>query len=232
MEFIQVTSSGNGNSLQLILFVVVLATAIGFARQIFGKNHRALKRRKITATPIKREDSNSPNNWSLADPRNQLEAIAKADFERQRLLNSSEFRVFRSLEEIVSEIGEGHRVMAQTSVGELLRPKSNSGDWKTRKDAHASINSKRFDFAVVDKNGMLSLAVEYHGEGHHQSKAFMRDAVKREVCRRAGVPFLEVEKGTKPSDLRHSVLSAIRRIPKPAAEPYRSIIPGHTVPTA
>ncbi|MEM9740851.1 MAG: DUF2726 domain-containing protein, partial [Pseudomonadota bacterium] len=135
-----------------------------------------------------------------------MEAISKVNFERQKLLNSSEARVFAALEGIVAEVGGGCRVMAQTSVGELLKPQSNSGDWKMRKDAYASINSKRFDFAIVDRSGLLALAVEYQGKGHHREKSFMRDAVKREVCRRADVPFLEVEPGMKPSELRGHVM--------------------------
>ena len=39
---------------------------------------------------------------------------------------------------------------------------------------------------------MPALAVEYQGHGHYQNRAFMRDAVKREAVRKAGVPFLEI----------------------------------------
>jgi hypothetical protein len=42
----------------------------------------------------------------------------------------------------------------------------------------------------------------------------MRDAVKREVCRRAGVPFLEVETGMKPAELRERVMVML----KPSAQ--------------
>ena len=39
---------------------------------------------------------------------------------------------------------------------------------------------------------MPALAVEYQGHGHYQNKAFMRDAVKREAVRKAGIEFLEI----------------------------------------
>jgi hypothetical protein len=203
MEFIQVAQSPDNNSLPLVLVVAVALVLLAIAPRLRRRKGRRYRRRYVLMPRA------SDDNGGLADPKNQLEAIAKVDFERQRLLNASEKRVFLALEAMVAELGAGHRVMAQTSVGELLRPKAASGDWKLRKDAYASINSKRFDFAVVDADGMLALAVEYQGGGHHQEKAFMRDAVKREACRRAGVPFLEVEKGMKPAELRQRVMGIL-----------------------
>ena len=71
------------------------------------------------------------NNWGLTDPEKQMSAIAKVAFEKRKLLNTSEFRVFRELEEIASSVEGGYRVMAQTSLGEVIAPKDNSGDWKS-----------------------------------------------------------------------------------------------------
>jgi hypothetical protein len=119
------------------------------------------------------------------------------------------------LENTVDEIGKGHRVMAQTSMGEIIRPKPRSGTWRNRDDAFASINSKRLDFAIVDSRGYLVRAVEYQGGGHHQGKAFMRDAVKREVVRKAGVAWIEVKPGDKPSQLRDDVRRALGEPPLP-----------------
>jgi hypothetical protein len=212
MEFIQVTALPDNPDLSLIGLVVAVLVALGLSLRLYGRLGKRSRRRYPPRYWSKRERRSgwsTPRDGGIADPKNQLEAIAKVDFERQRLLNASERRVFIALEAMVAELGAGHRVMAQTSVGELLRPKAASGDWKLRKDAYASINSKRFDFAVVDADGMLALAVEYQGEGHHQEKAFMRDAVKREACRRAGVPFLEVEKGMKPAELRQRVMGIL-----------------------
>ena len=78
-----------------------------------------------------------------------------------------------------------------------------------RNDAYASINSKRLDFAVFDRFGLLAVAVEYQGKGHYGSGAFMRDAIKREALRKAGVPLVEVPAGMKPSELRSEILKHI-----------------------
>ncbi|UWQ77836.1 DUF2726 domain-containing protein [Leisingera sp. S132] len=145
----------------------------------------------------------------MTDPKNQAAAVAKVNFEKTKLMNASEFRVFAALEKIIDDLDEGYRVMAQTSLGEVIKPKPSSGDWKERKNAFASINSKRLDFAVIDKFGFVALAVEYQGSGHHQETAFIRDAVKKEALRRAGIRLLEVEKGTTPKELKQSVLTSL-----------------------
>lgn len=154
----------------------------------------------------------------MSNPLNQMEAINRVDFEVQRLLNKSEARILPVLERIVAEIGEGHRVMAQTSMGEVLRPRAGSGNDKARRQAFASINSKRLDFAIFDRYGMLACAIEYQGRGHHQNKAFMRDAVKREAVRRAGVAWIEVNPGDTPAELASQVRKALGA-PTPASGP-------------
>lgn len=114
-----------------------------------------------------------------------------------------------ALEAFVDEFQTGHRVMAQTSMGEILRPKKDTGEAYERRDAHASINSKRLDFALFGDDGLIALAVEYQGTGHHQGKAFARDAVKKEALRRAGVPVLEVNAGMKPSAMRAQLMELL-----------------------
>lgn len=128
---------------------------------------------------------------SVIDPRVQLEAVSRVAFERQPLLNRSESAVLAVLEDCIADI-PGYRVMAQTSLGELIRPRPNSGSAADRKDAFASINSKRLDFAVIDPSGFLALAIEYQGRGHHSGTSVLRDAVKREALNRAGVEMLEI----------------------------------------
>ncbi len=127
----------------------------------------------------------------ISDPAQQLAFVSKVTFERQPLLNKSEFQVLLLLESVIRDMRAGHRVMAQTSLGEILRPIRKSaviaGDL-----AYRSINSKRADFVIVDRRGLAVLAVEYQGDGHYQGTAELRDAVKREAFRSAGVALIEV----------------------------------------
>ncbi|NBE08698.1 DUF2726 domain-containing protein [Paragemmobacter ruber] len=138
----------------------------------------------------------------LRDPAQQLHAIARVTFEPTPLLNRQEARLLPLLESITRDLRTGHRVMAQTSLGELIRPKPDSATEADRSAAFASINAKRLDFAIIDRGGRLAVAVEYQGEGHHQGNAFLRDAIKREVLRRAGIPLIEVEPDFDAAHLR------------------------------
>lgn len=198
----------------LTTVIPTLVIGIGFFLAIRGlldlRNPKLRDRRNNVVgfqQPVKKRKWAGP--YGMADPLRQMRAISMVEFERTRVWNASEYRVYCALETIIAELDGGHRVMAQTSLGELIRPKQRNPSWKLKKDAFASINSKRLDFAVIDKNGFLAAAIEYQGAGHHQKDAFMRDAVKREALRRAGVPFVEVEQGTTPTELKDRVVKAL-----------------------
>ena len=143
-----------------------------------------------------------------------MEFISRVDFEPRRLLNKSEYGILKVLEKITGEIGRGHRVMAQTSLGEIIAPQTASGSEEARDLAFRSINSKRLDFLVIDRSGMPALAVEYQGHGHYQNRAFMRDAVKREAVRKARIEFLEVPAQYDATILEDQIRSAL--IPGPS----------------
>jgi len=149
---------------------------------------------------------------SMVNPHDQMDAIAAVEFEVSPLLNHEEARLLPVLEAAVRDVGNGHRVMAQTSLGEIIRPKGTSASPTLRNAAHASINSKRLDFAVFDRLGKLVAAVEYQGSGHYQNNAFLRDAVKREALRKAGVPYVEVQGSFAPDEVR----ARLRAILQPA----------------
>jgi len=146
-------------------------------------------------------------------PEVQAEAVALADFETAPLLNHSEKRLLPLLEDAVAREAPGFRVMAQTSMGEVLRPRPIPARRDLQDAAFAAINSKRFDFTIIDRRGYLVAAIEYQGSGHYAQTAFLRDAVKREVCRKAGVAFIEVRKGMRPSELAET----LRRVLQPHA---------------
>jgi hypothetical protein len=130
---------------------------------------------------------------NMSDPKDQMTAVARVGFEPVPLLNKSEAQLLPVLELAVRNLNSGYRVMAQTSLGEVIRPVAGSTTKQEQDAAYASINSKRLDFAIIDRFGILRLAIEYQGHGHYRETSFMRDAVKREALRKAGVPMLEME---------------------------------------
>lgn len=97
-----------------------------------------------------------PRRRSMVSPKLQLEAVRRVEFERCPLLNRSESAVLVVLEEVLRNLG-GHRLMAQTSLGEVIRPVPRSGTKIALEEARASINSKRLDFAVFEASGALVL---------------------------------------------------------------------------
>lgn len=146
----------------------------------------------------------------ISDPAWQMQFVSAVEFEPQPLLNKGEFQVLLLLESVSRELNAGYRVMAQTSLGEILRPKRTSR--QTDADlAYRSINSKRSDFVIVDRYGIAVLAVEYQGHGHYKGNAVQRDAVKREAFRSANIAFLEIPAGFQAPEVRRMVRQVLER---------------------
>ena len=141
----------------------------------------------------------------IPDAADQLRTVMKADFKAQPLLNKSEARLFKAIDKQVLGLRPDWQVMAQVSLGEILR----SPD----KDAYLCINSKRVDLLIVDEECRPLHAIEYQGDGHfkgaHATAA--RDAVKKEALRRAGVGYIEVVAGDTPVELRRLVERLVHR---------------------
>lgn len=143
------------------------------------------------------------NEHGFDDVGQQLQAVMAASFKKRRVLNYSEYRAFKITEEEVAALGKGHRVFAQTSLGEILQsPNSN---------AFHSINSKRVDVLVVDGGGWPVLVVEYQGSGHYQGTAAARDAIKKEALRKAGVRYLEISDADDDNKVRDRVREQLGR---------------------
>lgn len=123
----------------------------------------------------------------------QLNAVRSSEFRKRPLMNKSEYGVFCKLEELLSTSHRGYRVFSQVSLGEIL----GSDD----KQAYLAINSKRADFVIIDWSGQPIAVVEYHGSGHFQGDAVVRDAVKREACKSAGISFIELPSHYSATDI-------------------------------
>lgn len=145
----------------------------------------------------------------ISDPARQLEYVARVSFETVPLLNREEATVFALLETVMAGQRDGYRLMAQTSLGEVIRPSQGRASAEDRHLAFRSINSKRLDFAIFDQSGRLALAIEYQGSGHYRETSFMRDAVKKETLRKAGVPLLEIPERYHADDIARQVRRAL-----------------------
>jgi hypothetical protein len=166
------------------------------------RRHRWLRRHPSPYGPPKPPTVSQHPRPDPVNPVAQLDIVNRSTYERVRILNREEAKLLPLLERTLRDIGQGHRVMAQTSLGEVIKPTPTCPD---KGNAMAVINSKRLDFAVIDRFGLLTCAVEYQGTGHHQNGAFLRDAVKREALRKAGVPMLEVLPNFRPDAIAQSL---------------------------
>jgi len=147
----------------------------------------------------------------VPDAADQLRTVMKAEFKPQRLLNRSEARLFKAVDRQVLEARPGWQVMAQVSLGEILRCED--------KAAYACINSKRVDLLIVDDECRPLHAIEYQGGAHYKGAhaTAARDAVKKEALRRAGITYVEVVAGDTPAELRR----VVERLVKDGAQSAR-----------
>jgi hypothetical protein len=190
----------------VLLIVMTIGGVIGIAlenglNRIDRERRRAYWRGRNSgkANPakggIRLEDLKVGGSDAAAD---QLKAVMKSAFTARPLLNSAEAQVFKTLDGIVIARNPGWQVMAQVSLGEFLA----SADAA----AFACINSKRVDFALMDADCRVRHALEYQGSGHYQGSAAVRDAVKKEALRKAGIGYHEVVAGhTTPAELKRLV---------------------------
>ena len=188
-----------------LLFVGAMI-GIGIEKFVRWGNRRKWQQRQARRgklVPFERQ----PPAPKIPDAADQLRTVMKADFKAQPLLNKSEARLFKALDKMVIEMRPGWQVMAQVSLGEILRCED--------KDAYLCINSKRVDLLIVDDECKPIHAIEYQGGGHYKgahATAAARDAVKKEALRRAGIGYVEVVAGDTPAELRRVVERLMQRV--------------------
>lgn len=193
MEVAEGIFNGPWPIVALILSVFFFIGALIISLTVIDEKVKISKRKAFWAGRKFRGTANGSKADFAAD---QLKKVAEAKFTARPLLNTSEAKVFETLDQAVVARNPRWQVMAQVSVGEFLA----SPD----AEAFRAVNSKRVDFALMDENCCVRHALEYQGSGHHVgSSAAARDAVKKEALRKAGIGYHEVVAGhTTPSELR------------------------------
>ena len=132
--------------LAVILGLVILLLAVLFAD---ARSHFRYRRRRLR--PL---DFNVRQGRDISDVGQQLKAVMAGAFERRRILNSSEYRLFVIVEREIAARRAGYHVFAQTNLGEILRSRD--------EDAFHSINSKRVDILVVDRDEHIRLRLRQY----------------------------------------------------------------------
>jgi hypothetical protein len=208
----------------LLVAVLLVGGIIGMAVEntMFKTRRQAWRKRQHWKWEAKRRALHVAGPWSVTDrasskptdAADQLRIVLNASFTIQPLLNKSEARVFKELSRTLTDCNPTWQVMAQVSLGEILRSRDS--------EAYSCINSKRVDLLLIDGDCQPRHAIEYHGVAHHQGTAAARDAVKKEALRRAGIGYHEVVAGhTTPSELRRLIERLVER-PAPTQQPQSS----------
>lgn len=193
----------------ILLFVLASSWLLRCFKPKKRSRRRADKPQRIPKLTVVSEPKISDEK-PKASGNSHLDAIANVSFVRQKVLNREEFKVLQVLEKTSEDLGPSFRLLIQPSLGELIKPDADFHS-VSGKAAYRAVMAKRLDFGIVDKNGYLVAAIEYQGSGHYQQKAFVRDAVKREALRKAGIDLIEIKKGELPSDLDRRVRKSIAK---------------------
>lgn len=123
----------------------------------------------------------------------QLYLVANNSFNLKRIMNKGEFKLFQKIERHLTRHHPYYRVFPQVCLGEIFTSEN--------KSAYSCINSKRADLIIIDQFGRPIVVIEYQGEGHFNGDAIIRDAVKKEVCRKTGVAYMEFSANDEDSQL-------------------------------
>ena len=120
----------------------------------------------------------------------QADALTRVAIRPRPLLNRSEAALQEMIRDwLASRDLPPLTLHAQVSMGEIFRVTTSGAAGRA---GHSAYNSKRVDFLLVGTDLMPRAGIEYQGSGHFQKDAVLRDAIKREVFRKAGIPFLEI----------------------------------------
>jgi len=180
-----------------VLFWLFVAFGVGAFLFSGGKNKRKRGRYKGTGEGWKNKQVREQQPSEVIREENtaekQLTTVKNNEFRKRPLMNKSEYAVFCKLEALLSKSHQSYRVFAQVSLGEILGSDNKLAYW--------AINSKRADFVIIDRTGHPVAVVEYHGSGHYQGDASVRDAVKREACNSAGIAYIELQTGYSATDI-------------------------------
>lgn len=189
--------------LGLLVFVVALSALKGIFKSKPRRNWRQTNNQNWRNSNSRFSVAPKANQTPTELAAEQLKMVMRAKFSKRPLLNQKEMKVFSAIEKLINAEGVDWRLMAQVSLGEIV----GSAD----KGAYLAVNSKRVDLLLIDGDAKPLHAIEYQGAGHHQGSAAVRDAVKKEALRRAGIGYLEVIEGDRLEDLKTMVAKLVRQ---------------------
>ena len=140
-----------------------------------------------------------------------LRDVSDARFSAKRLLSDNEAIVLSEVETIIAGIDQAWRVLAEVSLTQIVE--------STSAEAISAIAGQQAALVVATGDRTPIAVIEYQPLGQVRNEDAVRDAVKREALRRAGVAYIEVRASDQPGDLRDDLLALAVRRGVPSALP-------------
>jgi hypothetical protein len=177
--------------MEILLLVVILVGAAILALILRGKPARPTGEATSTAQ--------TPQEPPLDHAEKQLLALRGVALKPARLMNDSEFRLFRLVRDVCASRDPSLLVFAQVSMGAFINTEVRGA---VARRAYNAFNAKRIDIGVFSGQAEPLLAIEFNGAGHSQGDAAKRDAVKAEALTQAGVPLVIITPEMSETDIR------------------------------
>lgn len=145
---------------------------------------------------------------NIRDPQNQLKFISKSVLRASRPVNKEASAILYAIRDWLKESNSSMWLSVEVAMGAFIKTDGEAND-----EAFHSYNSKRVDFLLIDASGYPALVIEYNGSGHGLSTdADARMAVKRLALQRAGIPLLEIPKGTPKKTVKQMISDVVQHI--------------------
>ncbi|AZI14780.1 DUF2726 domain-containing protein [Avibacterium paragallinarum] len=138
-----------------------------------------------------------------------LHTVANNEFRKRWLMHGDETALYWALIEHIRKHHQGQSlaVFAQVSVGEFI--------WCKNPSTYPTIAAKRVDFLIAQKqkgrdkeNNLFEVyspiaVIEFQGRNHNKDNtSYERDAVKKTVCDKAGITFIEFKENYDDVDFK------------------------------
>lgn len=138
---------------------------------------------------------------STFDKKDQLSITLNNKYEKKRMLNKTEEEVYKIILRMIYLHAKGqYKINMQTSLGEIL---------KSSPDGHKTINCKRVDFCIVDREFIPVAVIEVNGTGHYQGDALLRDETKRTAIECAGIKYIAIRENENVTEKLNKELKLI-----------------------
>lgn len=199
--------------LGVMIFMTTGIWVIGLRNASLRAENEGLKDSLAELSKARDKEAARANDLELRyakTPLNGICALNDVDIRLAKLMNYSEWRVFQPLSELVRTNGQGHQLFTQVGLGAILEVAPRSASDKRCRAAFEAFAAKRADFVVVDRSGYAVAIIEYQGHGHRQGASIHSDAIKRELCRKAGIAFVEIPAGGLDDKTRGQLLGSMK----------------------